>query len=379
MAKLFVSEINEGMTIESIFLCNHKALLKDKNGKPYLNVQLADRSGFVEGRIWERALQFNQNFNKFDYVRIKGNVVTFQGRLQLNVQDIQVISIDAISRDDFLPHTKQDIEQMYGELLEICRRDFQNPHVKSLILSILEDEEMGPLFKRAPAAKSNHHAWIGGLLEHVLQLVKVGRDVLPHYPMANGDLVLAGLILHDFGKIYELSAERALEYTDRGQLVGHLMISVEILLKKAAKQPDFPEKILHHLQHILLSHHGQLEYGSPKEPMTLEALMVHHLDNMDSKLQGFLDTLAREQEGDSNWTASGFLFKRPLYKKTSTDMGIEQNASENIIKKSKPVSAETTEHKAPKKHPHEKRPHPSQPLKTNLGSLLSEKLQKKSP
>jgi 3'-5' exoribonuclease len=197
--------------------------------------------------------------------------------------------------------------------------------------------------------------------------------------MANGDLVLAGLILHDFGKIYELSAERALEYTDRGQLVGHLMISVEILLKKAAKQPDFPEKILHHLQHILLSHHGQLEYGSPKEPMTLEALMVHHLDNMDSKLQGFLDTLAREQEGDSNWTASGFLFKRPLYKKTSTDMGIEQNASENIIKKSKPVSAETTEHKAPKKHPHEKRPHPSQPLKTNLGSLLSEKLQKKSP
>jgi 3'-5' exoribonuclease len=367
MAKIFISELSEGMTVESVFLVTHKALLKDKNGKPYLNVQLGDRSGFVEGRIWERALQFNQDFNKSDYVRLKGNVVTFQGHLQLNVQDIQTIPVDSVERDDFLPHTTKDIESMYQELLAICSESFRNPHVKNLILSILEDEEMGPLFKRAPAAKSNHHAWIGGLLEHVLQLVKVGRDVLPHYPMANGDLVLAGLILHDFGKIYELSAERSLDYTDRGQLVGHLIISVEILLKKASTQSDFPEKILHHLEHILLSHHGHLEFGSPKEPMTLEALMVHHLDNMDSKLQGFLDSLARERESDSSWSTPGFLFKRPLYKNTQADMGTQPEPS--LVTKSKPTPRTTPEKKS--------RPHPSQPLKTKLGALLTDKLQKK--
>lgn len=375
MTKTFINELSEGMTVESVFLVNHKSLLKDKNGKPYLNVQLGDRSGFIEGRIWERALQFNQGFSKLDYVRLKGNVVTFQGHLQLNVQDIQTIPIDSISRDDFLPHTTRDIDEMYQELLGICRESFQNPQVKNLILTILEDEEMAPLFKRAPAAKSNHHAWIGGLLEHVLQLVKVGRDVLPHYPAANGDLVLAGLILHDFGKIYELSAERSLDYTDRGQLVGHLIISVEILLKKSAAQPDFPEKILHHLEHILLSHHGHLEFGSPKEPMTLEALMVHHLDNMDSKLQGFLDTLAKEREGDSHWAAPGFLFKRPLYKKTQADMGIKPSPS--AATKPTPAPAAPAEKKSPKREPVEKRPHPSQPLKTNLGALLSENLQKK--
>ena len=381
MAKTFISEMNEGMSVETVFLCNHKALLKDKNGKPYLNVQLADRSGFIEARIWERALQFNQNFGKFDYVRVKGNVVTFQGHLQFNIQDIQTVTTDSVQQDDFLPHTTRNIDEMYQELLEICRTSLQNSYVKNLLLSILEDEEMAPLFKRAPAAKSNHHAWIGGLLEHVLQLVKVGQSVLPHYPMVNGDLVIAGLILHDFGKIYELRSERALDYTDRGQLVGHLVISVEILIQKAAAQENFPKKILHHIEHILLSHHGLLEYGSPKEPMTMEALMVHHLDNMDSKLQGFLDVVAREKESESAWTGSGFLFKRPLYKKTQADMGAEAEPAKVATPKAKPhparVETAGEEKKLPKKPVQEKRPHSSQPLKTNLGSLLAENFQKK--
>lgn len=370
MTKIFINELQEGSTVESLFLCNHKALLKDKNGKPYLNLQLSDRTGVLEGRVWERALQFNQNFNKLDYVKIRGNVVTFQGHLQLNIQDIQAVRADQVLGDDFLPHTTQDIDSMYSELLEICRLEFKNAQVKTLILNILEDGAMGPLFKRAPAAKSNHHAWIGGLLEHVLQLIKVGRSVLPHYPKANGDLVLAGLILHDFGKIYELSADRVLEYTDRGHLVGHLAISMEILIQQAAKLPDFPPKILQHLEHIILSHHGHLEFGSPKEPMTLEALMVHHLDNMDSKLQGFLDAIERERDGDTTWAAPGFLFKRPLYKKTDEDMGGRPPPA-----KDKPVGKKPT---LPPKGPKPKKPHSSQPLKTNLGSLLSEKLPKKT-
>ena len=255
---------------------------------------------------------------------------------------------------------------MYSELLELCRQELKNPFVKQLILSVLEDPDLIPAFKRAPAAKSNHHAWVGGLLEHVLKLCKVGRDVLRHYPEVQPDLVLAGLILHDFGKIQELTAERSFEYSDKGQLVGHMMIGIEIILKKSSQISGFPDKILHHLEHIILSHHGFLEYGSPKEPMTLEALMVHHLDNMDSKLQGFLDVLARETAGDSAWSAPNFLFKRPLYKKAMEDLGQEPRKPQAVAVKKKPT---------PKP---EKRPRPKGPLKTNLGEVLSQQLKSRS-
>ena len=390
MAKTYISELKEGMSVESTFLCAHKALLKDKNGKPYLNIQLMDRSGLLEARIWERAPQFAQNFNKLDYVLIRGNVVSFQEHLQLNVRDIQSVGPEEISSDDFLAHTKQDIEKMYQDLLQLCREDIKNPWIGPLILGILEDPEWVSTFKRAPAAKSNHHAWVGGLLEHVLQLCKVGRDVLKHYPMINPDLVLAGLILHDFGKVQELSADRSFEYTDKGQLVGHLVISVEILIKKTAQIPNFPDKILHHLEHIILSHHGLLEYGSPKEPMTLEALMVHHLDNMDSKLQGFQDTVARETGGDQKWASPSFMFKRNLYKRTSDDITeTNPNAPKPESPKApaaKPASpalgtAPKGGKPAPpakrKENPAAKRPRPKEPLKTNLGDLLSEQLKGK--
>lgn len=384
MAKTYVSELSEGMAVESTFLCSHKALLKDKNGKPYLNLQLLDRSGLVEARVWERAPQISGHFNKLDYVAIKGNVVAFQGHLQVNVRELRTIPQEEISAEDFLPHTEKDIEQMYQDLLGLCRAEFQHPQVKTLILGILEDPELAPKFKRAPAAKSNHHAWIGGLLEHVLKLCQVGRDVLKHYPEVQPDLVLAGLILHDFGKVEELSTERTFEYTDRGQLVGHLIISVEILIQHAAKIPDFSPEVLQNLQHILLSHHGQLEYGSPKLPMTLEALMVHHLDNMDSKLQGFMDTLARETETESAWSTPGFVFKRPLYKKVWEDMG-----KPSPLEKDNPVLAPANPDYQPPinkprkkpfkkaKPPHPKRERERGPLKTSLGDLLGEQLNAK--
>ncbi len=372
MTKTFITELDEGMAVESTFLCSHKSLLKDKNGKPYLNVQLLDRTGLVEARVWDRAPQISQHFNKLDYVAIKGNVVAFQGHLQVNIRDIRSVGADQVLIEDFLPHTQKNIEEMYGQLLELCGQEFKNPHVKKLVLSILEDPEYAPKFKRAPAAKSNHHAWIGGLLEHILQLCQVGRDVLKHYPDVQPDLVLAGLILHDFGKIEELSADRTFDYTDRGQLVGHLIISVEILLKKSAQIPDFPPKILQHLEHILLSHHGLLEYGSPKLPMTLEALMVHHLDNMDSKLQGFLDTLSRETDGDTAWSASGFVFKRPLYKKVWEDMGDEAPRPKPVAKPERKPQVP----QAKKSNPQPKNP-PRGPLKTSLGDLLTEQLKVK--
>lgn len=373
MTKTYISDLQEGNTIEGVFLCGFKALLTDKNGKPYLNLRLVDRTGTVESRIWDKAPLMTKKFEKQDYVWVKGNVVRFLDHLQLNVVDIQQVPAEKVDPDDFLPHTKQDIEQMYQQLLQICRQDLNNPFIQKLLLSILEDPQMAPGFKRAPAAKGNHHAWIGGLLEHVLKLCQVGLDVLKHYPQVDSDLVLAGLILHDFGKIEELESERYFEYTDKGRLVGHLIISVEIILKKSAQIPDFPPKILHHLQHILLAHHGRLEYGSPKEPMTLEALMVHHLDNMDSKLQGFLDVVEKDAGADQQWTGTNFMFGRPLYKSTRQDLEKSVNPPADS------VPPRTT---SPKKKPHSKPKRPkgpppsAAPLKTNLGELLNQQLKK---
>ncbi len=402
--KIFVSELKEGMPVESIFLCTHKALLKDKNGKPYLNLKLTDRTGEIEARVWERANHWVDAFDKLDYLRVKGHVVSFQERLQFNVMALEALAPEFVSPEDFLPHTSHDIEGMYQELLELCRKNLRHPAVRSLLFDLLENSPWVEDFKKSPAAKSNHHAWVGGLLEHVLKLCQVAVDILKHYPQADADLVLAGLILHDFGKVEELSADRVFEYTDKGQLVGHLTISVEILLKAAARQEDFPPRILHHLMHIILSHHGHLEYGSPKEPMTLEALLVHQLDHLDSKLQAFQDSLARETSGDSRWSSAGFVFKRPLYKATASDMSPD-SSPQTTEKKSTPkpsipktdvvppenrndkkeASAESnktskeTQDRPSQQSKEEHRPHRvphHQPLGTNLGELLSAQLKK---
>ncbi len=390
------------MPVESVFLCTHKALLKDKNGKPYLNLKLTDRTGEIEARVWERANHWVGTFEKLDYMRVKGHVVAFQDRLQFNIIALEALTPETVSPEDFLPHTPYNIETMYQELLELCRKNLRHPSIKALLFDLLENSPWVEDFKKSPAAKSNHHAWVGGLLEHVLKLCQVAVDVLKHYPQANADLVLAGLILHDFGKVEELSADRVFEYTDKGQLVGHLTISVEILLKAAARQENFPPRVLHHLMHIILSHHGHLEYGSPKEPMTLEALLVHQLDHLDSKLQAFQDSVAREAANDSRWSSAGFVFKRPLYKATESDMNPNsvsqiaekktppsttamesnsvylENRKKNEAPSPVPTSRErtATAHEQTKEdHRPQRMPH-HQPLGTNLGELLSAQLKK---
>lgn len=378
MQKLFINEFKEGMTLESTFLCSHKAMLTDKNGKPYLNLRLLDRTGSIEARLWDKAPHWEKKFEKLDYVQVKGNVTSFQDHLQLNVIAISRIEESSVDPGYFLPHSQKDIPQMYAELIAICKADMKNPWIQQLMLNILQDEKMAPAFQQSPAAKSNHHAWIGGLLEHVLHLCKLAKDVLKHYPQIDQDLVLAGMIMHDFGKIEELLWKRHFEYSDRGKLIGHLIISVEILLKQAARIPDFPEKVLWHLEHIILSHHGKLEYGSPKEPMTLEALVVHSLDNMDSKIQGFLDVLARETNADPTWSSDNFVFKRSLYKRTRSDMEESIADTSAAPQAPAPPAANPSPPRGQKKAGPEKAPVKKTqmrgPLKTNLGELLSEKL-----
>ncbi len=322
MEKIFISDLKEGMAVDSIFLCSHKTVMTDKNGKPYVNLKLVDRSGSVEARIWDKGPLLAKYFERQDYVQAKGHVVFFQDHLQFNVTQISKVSENEVDADAFLPHTEKNIDSMYQELLALCRAEIKNSFVQKLILGLLEDPVYAPKFKRSPAATLNHHAWIGGLLEHVLGLCQLAKDTLKHYPKVNPDLVYAGLILHDFGKIEELSSTRIFEYTTRGRLVGHLIISLEMAIKKAASIEGFPGSILQHIEHIVLSHHGKLEYGSPKEPMTLEAIMVHHLDNMDSKLQAFADIMKRESgEANPYWSQGSIVFGQALYKQTAEDMG----------------------------------------------------------
>ena len=372
MQKIYVSDLKEGLALESVFLCAHKALLFGKNNEAYLNLKLMDRSGQVESRVWENAEPLAKNFELHDYVRVKGRVVHYQGHLQFNIFEIQRITNDEIDPADFLPRTRKDVPQMFTELLQICRNDMKNPWIKQLMLSILEDEKIQTSFKQSSAAKTNHHAWVGGLLEHVLNLCKLAKSVLLHYPQIDLDLVLAGMIMHDIGKIEEIDSARAFAYTDKGRLIGHLIIGVEILIRKAALIPNFPEKILHHIEHIILSHHGRLEYGSPKRPKTLEAIVVHYLDDMDSKIQGFEDLIARDQEGDPAWSPFNQLFGRPLYKRTRLDL--EESVAELREEiSSSPIQAQVKT-EASKSPSAAERVHSAQsskkPLTSNLGELL---------
>ncbi len=319
MAKLLISDLEENMNFESSFLVAQKSLLTSKTNRPYLSLKLADSSGEIEARVWDNAEEIATLFDKKDFIHAVGRAVVYQDKMQVSLVKIKKLNPNEINISDFLPMTKKNIEEMASQLLQLIRTEIKNDWIRKLLLSIFEDAEILSRFKRAPAAKTNHHAWVGGLLEHVLHLCDLARDVLKHYPMVNPDLVYTGLMLHDIGKIYEMSYETSFDYTDDGQLVGHLIQGVEMIYDKVRAIPNFPPKIKTHVVHLVLAHHGKLEFGSPKLPMTLEALMVHYLDDLDSKIQGVLD-LAAKENSDSRWTSFNRLFGRPMYKNSQGDL-----------------------------------------------------------
>ncbi len=320
MPKLLICDLKENENFDTSFLVNQKSLLTSKTNRPYLSIKLTDASGAAEGRVWDRVEEIAALFDKNDFIRAIGRPVMYQDKMQLNIVKVERLNPEHVDIADYLPITKRNIEEMAEKLLEIIRKDIQNSWVKKFLLSIFEDPEILKKFKRAPAAKTNHHAWIGGLLEHVLHLCELGKDVLKHYPQVNADLVYTGLLLHDIGKIYEMNYEKSFGYTDEGQLVGHLIQGVEMVYDKIRSIPHFPDKIKTHIVHLILAHHGRLEFGSPKLPMTMEAIMVHYLDDMDSKLQGVIDLAVREEHLESGWVSFNRLFGRPMYVGSSKDL-----------------------------------------------------------
>src|SRR4030043_1425615 len=310
--KTFINEIKENDHVESPFLVKEKSSGITKTGNAYLKLKLMDRSGEIEGRIWTSVETFADSFEKDDFVQVLGKASSFQEHLQLNITHVQRVGEEEILFSDFFPMTEKDIGEMFRSLLEISQQ-IKNPHLNQLLQLFWEDESFIKLFKIAPASKWLHHNYLGGLLEHPLSLVHLVLKNASHYSGLNLDLLLTASILHDLGKVDELSYHRSFDYSDEGRLLGHIILGMERLENKIRQLPDFPKDLAVQLKHLLISHHGQYQWGSPKKPMTLEAIMLHYLENLDAKIHGVQQFLKKQVSEGSRFSRYHPFFEQSFY------------------------------------------------------------------
>lgn len=311
MAKLFVADLHGKEEIESVFLVKIFNTMEDKSGKKYFNLILSDATGDLESRLWNYSEEVEKSISKNCFVRVRGKLNFFQGRKQFIINQIEKLSASAVNEDDFVMKATQDPEQMYLELLKIVD-GLTDVYIRDLLKNIISDPEIARRLKTWQAGKSIHHAYKSGLLEHVLSCSKLAIHLSKHYRV-NENYVVAGCILHDLCKIYELTDGMNVEYTEEGKLVGHLVKGLEIVDRFAYKIRNFPHYTKMHLKHILLAHHGEYEYGSPKIPQTSEAFLVHLIDLMDSKM-GTMEMIKKTDNNTGHW--SGFVkhLDRIVYK-----------------------------------------------------------------
>jgi 3'-5' exoribonuclease len=311
MKTLFVKDLVADQIVTGFFLVHEKEIRNSNNGKPYLRMELGDRSGTIEARMWEQFEGMVKGIARDDFVKVQARVEIYRNRPQLLLQQFRLAKPEEIDLSDFLPHTTCDVEELYKELL-CYAESIRNPWLKQLVLKIICEPEVARRYKRAPAAKVMHHAYIGGLLEHVVSLCGLGKQIAAHYHELDVDLLLTAAMLHDVGKLDELCYERAISYSTEGQLLGHIVMELETVAKAMDEIPGFPEKLKTVVQHILISHHGEYEFGSPKLPMIREALVFHFMDDMDSKMAAVRAALAIDS-GDAEWSAfSGALGRKFL-------------------------------------------------------------------
>lgn len=307
----FISGLNAKDDVLSPFLVKYIASAEGKDGKSYLNVILADNSGEIEARKWQGAELALQKINAGDIVMVNGKINQFQGRIQLIIQEMAKLNDSQFNREDYIQKAGSAPEKMFSELLEVVR-SLEEVYIRDLLLAVLSDYEIARRLKIWQAGKSIHHAYQSGLLEHILSCTTLANILSAHYKM-NRSYVIAGCILHDLCKIYELTEGPVVDYTDEGKLVGHLIGGLEIVDRFAAQISNFPHSVKMHLKHILLSHHGEYEYGSPKIPSTSEAYLVHLIDYMDSKMSSF-EQVKKADSSTNSW--SGFVkhLNRIVYK-----------------------------------------------------------------
>lgn len=323
----FVKDLKPKDVIRSTFMVRSKDLCVSRNSKPYLMLLLSDCTGDIDTRVWEDAESLAQTFQEGDVIAVAGKAHTFQNRLQLVVQHLSPIPSAEVNLTDYLRASDSNLEDLYAELIEIFR-GLKNPHLRDLALSLLEDPQIARRYKLCPAAKTIHHAFIGGLLVHSMQLIRLVEAIHPLYEDLDRDLLLFGAAFHDFGKIYELSYNGNFGYTDEGKLVGHMAIAISLIDRKIQLMPNFPAELEWHVKHLVLSHHGKLEYGSPKRPHTIEAQIVHHLDDMDSKINS-IQTLMKGERNGSRWTAYHKAYDNYYFKPESYLVGDGELGNKN--------------------------------------------------
>ncbi|MBK9041435.1 MAG: HD domain-containing protein [Bdellovibrionales bacterium] len=310
--KQYVRELKDKDAVEAIFLVQEKIALTDKNGRSYLSLSLSDVSGAIDAKVWEKAEAVGQLFQQGDFVFVKGHVHLYQNRRQLVVHDLKRVPVDKINRADFVADALRSPAEMYDELCLIID-SLDDPHIRELIRSVFSDESIRERALVCPAAKTIHHANIGGLLEHILSICGIMEFLAKHYPVLNRNYLIFGAIFHDIGKIWELEISSGIQYTDAGRLVGHMAIACQIIDEKAGRILGFPMALKDELKHIVLSHHGKLEYGSPKRPKFLEAMVVAMVDELDSKINTMVGALKSELDQGEGWTRYNQQFDRYLY------------------------------------------------------------------
>jgi len=302
---------HENKIITSNFVVVSKQIKPKKSGEPYLALTLGDRSGQLEAKMWDNVEDVLNAFDQDDFLKVKGLVNKYKNRFQLTVHKLRKLGESEIDFSDYLPKTTKNIDDLWKALAEFVA-SFQNPHLKALVQAFMSDPEIAAAFRNAPAAKTLHHAYIGGLLDHVVSLFRSCDLVCRNYPQVNRDLLLSGAFFHDIGKIHELAYNRSFSYTTRGQLLGHMIIELEMLQAKLALVPDFPLELKTLLEHLIISHHGEYEFGSPKLPMFPEALLLHYMDDLDSKMEAMRAQFEREADLESPWTSYNASLGRPL-------------------------------------------------------------------
>jgi 3'-5' exoribonuclease len=358
MKSPYIGELQPNQVITGVFLVQTKDIRQKKTGEPYLSLVLGDRSGDIDAKMWDNVAEVLESFDRDDFVRVKGLMQVYQNRPQFTIHKVVRVEESEVDFADYFPCSERSPEEMFAELRGIIA-GLANPHLRALLDAFMDDERIALPYRTAPAAKSVHHAFLGGLIEHVLSLCKLANATAAHYRDIDLDLLLAGVILHDVGKIHELTYERSFGYSNEGQLLGHIIIALRMLDEKVAQVPGFPEETRTLLAHMIISHHGELEFGSPRVPLFPEALLLHHLDNLDSKMECMRAAIARDRHGTSCWTGYIAPLERSVLKKTKflePRNGGEDTAPEAALNHA-PASRE---------------PRPARPVS---GSLFGDKLQ----
>jgi len=311
MKKQFVNALKAGDAVDDIFVLSEKSLSQKRDGNPFLNVTLSDKTGSIKGVVWDNVNHITEKVSAGDFVHIKGNVNEYRGAFQLILKQMAGCSEDTIDPSDFLPATNRNIENMFTRLRKITD-SIETGYLTKLFKAFWNDKEFVSKFKTAPAAKKMHHAYLGGLLEHTLSMALLVDRIAGHYSGINRDLLLAGTILHDIGKIREFEYTVRIDYSDEGRLLNHIVIGLQLINGKIQEVEDFPEEQAFLLKHLVVSHHGSKEFGSPEPPKTIEAVLLYYIDEIDAKVNGIREFISSE-DPNSKWTSYHKMLERNFY------------------------------------------------------------------